>query len=133
MTEDAVLTEDRCGFLADFDRAMMELVKRAGLLDVGEPRLVALHGDDKVLAFERGSFVFVLNFHPSRSYTGYGLDVPSGSYALALDSDEARFGGHARLSPSQVYPTSAPATAEGEPHRIELYLPSRTALVLERR
>jgi len=121
------------GFLADFDRAMMELVKRAGLLDVGEPRLVALHGDDKVLAFERGSFVFVLNFHPSRSYTGYGLDVPSGSYALALDSDEARFGGHARLSPSQVYPTSAPATAEGEPHRIELYLPSRTALVLERR
>lgn len=56
------------------------------------------HNQDKVIAFERGSLLFVFNFHPTKSFEHYRIGTRfEGDHELVLDSDEERFGGHSRL------------------------------------
>ena len=116
-------------FLADFDKAMIELARLVRLLDDPEVRLRVEHGDDKVLGFERAGLLFLFNFHPAKSYTDYAVETAPGEYRLVLDSDAPYFGGHSRLAPNQTY-VSAP-NAAGRP-LLTAYLPSRTALVLQK-
>ena len=81
------------------------------------------------MAWLRGDYLFVFNFHPSTSYEGYGLRVPEGEYELLLNSDDCAFGGFGRVTPAQTFGTIKLAEA----HWVRLYLPSRAALVLRRR
>ncbi len=115
--------------LGDFDRAMVVLARRARLLD--HPRLILRleHEADKLLGCERAGLLFLFNFHPQRSPTDVPVAATAGRYRLALDSDAPAFGGHGRLAPEQVFFT-APGP-DGLP-RLRVYLPARTALVLER-
>jgi 1,4-alpha-glucan branching enzyme len=119
-------------FLADFDRAMLALVHDAGFLRCHAPQLLHVHNDDKVLAFQRGAYVFVSNFHPSSSYTDYGIQVPPGTYELVMDTDEARFGGHNRIAPRQCFQTAAVRGQAAVAVQVLLYMPSRSALVLRK-
>ncbi|MDD5482854.1 MAG: alpha amylase C-terminal domain-containing protein [Kiritimatiellae bacterium] len=114
-------------FLADFDKAMLELAALAGLLENAGPRLAAEHFDDKVLAFERAGLLFVFNFHPHASYPDYALPAFAKEYRLVLDTDAACFGGHGRLTPNQVYFAGIDQTQRAA---IKAYLPARSALVL---
>jgi 1,4-alpha-glucan branching enzyme len=114
-------------FLADFDRAMIELAKLSGLLDDGGLYLAVEHCDDKVLAFRRAGLIFIFNFHPDKSYTDYAIEAFSKEYRLMLDTDSAVFGGYGRVAPNQVY---AANVAGSQRALIKVYLPSRTALVL---
>jgi len=75
--------------------------------------------------------VLVFNFHPTNSVVDYALDVAPGEYRLILDTDEPRFGGQGRLVADQRY-LSEPVTGGGEAHRLQFYLPCRTALVMEK-
>jgi 1,4-alpha-glucan branching enzyme len=86
--------------LARFDRQMIGL---ADLLAAGEPSLLWDHDHDKILAFARAGWVFVFNFHPSRSFFDYGIPAPGGSFRLVLDSDSRHFGGHGRLTVDQLH------------------------------
>jgi 1,4-alpha-glucan branching enzyme len=132
-------------FLADFDREMLALFRAAGVLADSFANRLYVHNDDKVLAFERGGLTLAFNFHPTRSYTDYAIETAPGAFDLAMDTDEPRFGGHARLAPGQRYVTVADSPGQhpllgGAPegrggflsHRLLLYLPCRTALVLRR-
>ena len=119
-------------FLGDFDRAMLDIAKRNRLLETDDPRLLLLHNDDKVFALERGALLFVFNFHPNRSFTDYGIEADGDEYRLLLDTDEARFGGQERLSPGQHYSAIQSAVGRRTRRFIRLYLPARTALVLEK-
>jgi len=114
-------------FLADFDKAMIELAGLARLLEDGSLRLVAEHCDDKVLAFRRAGLLFIFNFHPGKSYTDYAFAAFAKEYRLVLDTDSACFGGHGRVMPNQTYFAKIES---GERALIKAYLPSRTALVL---
>ena len=113
--------------LGDFDAAMLKTAGGA----LGEPERVCAHEGDKVLAFRRGKLLFVFNFNPSQSFTGYGIRVPEGGrWRLALDTDEPRFGGEGRIAPGQTF---TPEVIEEDGARaayVRLYLPARTALVL---
>ncbi len=124
----------RYRFLAEFDKAMLALAGRTGRgLDAAGPKLAMAHTGDQVLAFARGKRVFVFNFNPARSFTDYGVPVAPGNYRLLLDSDSPAFGGHGRVAPGQSY-RSEPVR-EGRRivrHQIKLYLPTRSALVLEK-
>lgn len=128
------LVEDdglRYRFLADFDRAMIDLIKQSGCLRLSQP--LCRHGNelDQVLAFTRDSLLFVFNFHPTRSFTDYGIPAPSGQYQVALATDDSRFGGFARTDQNMIYATSSCAgPATGGTVQLKLYLPSRTAVVL---
>ena len=108
---------------------MMELSGRTRLLDKGGPEFRYEHISDQMLAFERAGLIFVFNFNPSRSVTDYAIPLAPGKYRLLLDSDAREFGGHGRLAPRQVYLTME---AEGHAAAVRLYVPARTALVLER-
>jgi 1,4-alpha-glucan branching enzyme len=114
-----------------FDKEMIKLFQEREVLKSSWPYLLHEHDDDKVIAFHRKGLLFVFNFHSTRSYNDYGIQVPPGAYRMILDSDDAELGGHGRLLPNQVH-QSLKDTAEGAAvWRLFLYLPSRTALVLE--
>ena len=121
--------------LGDFDAAMQNLLTAASGTPAWRkgPQQLCAHDGDKVLAFARGPFLFVFNFHPNTSFTDYGIRVPAkGRYRLVLDTDEATFGGQARLAARQVYVSEEVVDGTDAAEWIRLYLPARTALVLRR-
>ena len=118
--------------MARFDRAMIRLARTWELLGIPAPFLCCLHEADKVLAFSRGDLVFVFNFHPLHSFTGYGIAVPcAGRYRGVLCSDDDIYGGKGRVAPDTTHFTYPVDDAtEGLGQQLLLYLPSRTAVVL---
>jgi len=122
----------RYKFLNNFDAALNNLEETAGWL-AADPGYVSEKDEgDKVIAFQRAGYVFVFNFHPSKSFTDYkiGVDV-SGKYNIVLDSDATEFGGHARRDPAVPAHTFSEGY-NGRRCHMYLYLPSRTAVVLGR-
>ncbi|MFA5205894.1 MAG: alpha amylase C-terminal domain-containing protein [Lentisphaeria bacterium] len=119
----------RYRFLDVFDRAMLHLAADAGLLAAPPAGLLWHHEDDRLLAFARAGLLLVFNFAADRSYADYPIPAPAGSYAVALDTDAAAFGGFARSAPEVVHFTQP----EGDGQVVRLYLPSRSAVVLRRR
>ena len=116
--------------LARFDHDMIELTKQFKLFDSWEPRLLYVHEDHKIIAYERATLIFVFSFHPSLSHTDYCFEVPPGKYQMIFNSDAREYAGGNRLNPNQKHLTFSDAS---EPVRevISLYLPTRTALVLK--
>lgn len=117
--------------LFEFDRLMIDLIKVHDLFSWPDARLLYLHEDDKVVGFERNSLIFVINFHPFRSFPDYQMDAPPGKYQMILHTDEARFGGKDRLEKDQIHFTNYDPKAFKDRNLVSLYLPSRTALVLK--
>ncbi|MCF7854575.1 MAG: alpha amylase C-terminal domain-containing protein [Candidatus Pacebacteria bacterium] len=117
--------------LAEFDRAMLDVCTAFSLLRTSEIQLLWQHRSDQVLAFRRGSLLFLFNFSPGKSYSDYGIPAAPGKYELVLDTDAARFGGHGRITPNQEFFTQPLQNAgESLSNRFKVYLPTRTALVL---
>ncbi len=116
--------------LAEFDRAMLSLDVRFGLL--GDRLVEMIHADEaaKLLFFRRGPLVFAFNFHPTASQAGYRVGVPDAvDYRSILSSDELWFGGHQIVASGETYPKQAMAW-HGRPQSVQLYVPARCALVL---
>jgi 1,4-alpha-glucan branching enzyme len=119
--------------LALFDRDMINMARRVKLIGSNRPHLVLEQNTDRVLAFMRAGLLFVFNFHSTRSHTDYRFEVPPGRYEIILDSDDVKYGGHGRLKKDQGHFT-IPEKKDGQPrHIISLYLPTRTAIVLQHR
>ncbi len=115
--------------IANFDRDMVRLAKRLGIPGTRDLRLLHENNDNKVLAHWRAGCVFAYNFHPSGSWTDYRVFAPEGEYAAVLDSDVKKYAGHGRIEHRGNHFTVP--DDNGTPH-LSLYLPSRTALVLEK-
>ncbi len=118
-------------FLARFDRDMIALTKKFQFLGNSEPHLLYEHSDNKVIIFERCGFLFAFNFHPVNSYPDYRFEAQPGKYQMVLDSDAPQYGGHGRLLTDQEHLTSFDIVADRQFHLLSLYLPTRTALVLQ--
>jgi 1,4-alpha-glucan branching enzyme len=119
--------------LAAFDRDMIALATGRRLFRKDGPVLLHEHGADKVLAFERAGLIFAFNFHPQASYEGYRIGAPAGKYRMVLDSDARAYGGHGRLAPGQEHFSRVEGPGGGGAGgALRLYLPCRTALVLEK-
>lgn len=118
-------------FLASFDREMIALAKKFRLLQAPGPQLRYEHNDDKVLVFERAGLLFAFNFHPQNSYPDYQFEAPAGKYYMVFQSDAPEYGGHHRLEPAQEHVALSGAAKGDTRSFLSLYLPSRTALVLE--
>ena len=122
----------RYRFLNAFDQAMIGLERCYHFMSSGRGYVSRKHDGDKLIAFERGGLVWVFNFHPTQSYTGYRVGVEkAGSYKLILNTDAKEFDGHDRVDPS-VLCQSQEFGFDGHPHSIQVYVPSRVALVLVR-
>ena len=113
--------------LAAWDKAMIQLVPQYPLLSSGPAQQLYLEPTKKVLAYSRGNLIFVFSLHPSDSYEGFAIPVPSaGDYQVVLHSDAPEFGGFDRIDSSLSYSTHAN-------QELLLYLPSRVGMVLWRK
>ena len=119
-------------FLARFDRDMIRLAKACRLFKDRSPQLLHEHGQNQVLAFARAGLLFAFNFHPTVSHRDYAIDAPPGKYRVVLDSDSAEYDGHGRLEADQEHFTRFEEGTHGGRNRLCLYLPTRTALVLQK-
>ena len=117
--------ELRYKHLADFDQAMMALAGNHRVLEHEWPYKHFEHVADQVLAFERAGLLFIFNFNPTKSFEGYRISCRSGTYRVALSTDDSEFGGFNRIAKDLTYSATPDASA------ITLYLPARTAVVLE--
>ncbi len=114
-------------YLNAFEKAMVEKAKKYRTLNSQDKQLY-LSNDQKIMAYRKGKAVYVFNFHPHNSYDGFFLPLQeAGSYKVTLSTDDYCFGGQGRVW-HQTYET----TEENGVPGIRFYLPSRTAVILEK-
>ena len=92
----------RYSFLGEFDKAMIGLMRRYGVLASGFAYNHLMDEMNKTIVYShRGDLLFVFNWHPQRSIPGYEVPVPApGRYRIVLSSDAKRFGGYGRIDES---------------------------------
>ncbi|MFV0366368.1 MAG: alpha amylase C-terminal domain-containing protein [Mangrovibacterium sp.] len=121
--------ELRFHLLNDFEKEMIHWLRNNQLLDTPEVYCRFENKGDQVIAIERGDYLLVFNFNPSQSFTGYGIPLDNSKWNVLFDSDEERFGGQGRIT-HQTYQTHYEKNSKL--NYLDLYIPSRTALVLKR-
>lgn len=91
-----------------------------------------MHEKDKLIVFEKGDLLFVFNFHPSTSFEHYRIGTKWNSeHIILLDSDQEEFGGKDRLKYGhENYFPIINDKWMNRPNYIQLYIPSRTVIVL---
>jgi 1,4-alpha-glucan branching enzyme len=120
-------------YLADFDAAMIALIRSVKDYQSLPIQKVWDNEGDQILAYMRGDWVFVFNFSPTRSFTDYGFLTPRGKYSVVLNTDDPRFGGYGLTDDTIEHLTQYDGLYEGEKKEwLKLYVPARTAMVLKR-
>lgn len=118
-------------YLAAFDRQMVSLIRKHGILHAGYGRQLNMDEENKTMVFEKGNLVFVFNFHVQKSLFDYAFNVPEhGVYRLILNSDNIAVGGHGRIDESMDYFTT-PDPMNDAPV-LKIYNVNRTAQVFEK-
>jgi 1,4-alpha-glucan branching enzyme len=115
--------------LGKFDKTMLSILFKEGKRKnkLGEYNYINVHDDDHVLSFMRDDLLFVFNFHPVKSYTGYAIPADLGEYDIFLDTDDVKYGGFGRVDDDLVY------NSNGNGGKVRLYLPARVGLVLRKK
>ena len=122
----------RYGGMGAFDAAMQALDTGYHILPDKLIEQLLLHEDTRQLVYRRGQTVFVVNLHPTESYTGLRIPVPDATdYRLILNSDDLSFSGAGRgdKSGEGVYPVQS-VGMYGRDQSLQIYLPSRSIQVL---
>ena len=124
----------RYAFLADFDEAMVELVKENKILSDGYPYNLLMDEENKTMVYSHRDLIFVFNWHPTAAIPDYELPVhEAGKYKVVLSSDEKRFGGLARQEQGEEHFTFNVEGEDGTLYpRLKIYNTSRTAIVLKK-
>ncbi|KAI8096943.1 1,4-alpha-glucan-branching enzyme GBE1 [Halteromyces radiatus] len=122
----------RYKYLNEWDRGMQLTEEKYGWLHSSQAYVSRKHEGDKVIVFERAGVIFLFNFHPTQSYTDYRVGTGfSGKYKVVLNSDDKQYLGHGRVDPKCEYFTTS-GDWDNRSNWIQVYLPTRTALVLAR-
>ena len=87
--------------LLKFDHDMIHLLASQKILKSQDTYLRQLHEDNKLIAFERGEFLFIFNFHANNSLVDYPVSSYHSVYVLALDTDRKEYGGYDRITKEQ--------------------------------
>lgn len=127
----------RYKFLFNFDAEMLHLDTKYGILNSAQAYVSLKHEGDKVVVFERAGLLFVFNFHHSNSFPDFkvGVETP-GDYQIVLNSDTEANGGFSRIndttdSGEKLVFTTRPERWNDRLNALFIYIPSRTALVLQ--
>ena len=118
-------------YLNLFDARMIEAIEQVKNFNKTPLQEIWHNDDDQILAFERGNLLFVFNFSPTKSFTDYGLLVPTGTYNIILNTDAKCFGGN-ELNDDSIthFTTYDPLYVKEHKEWLKLYIPARTAMVL---
>ncbi|MGI6524117.1 MAG: alpha-amylase family glycosyl hydrolase [Bdellovibrionota bacterium] len=118
-------------YLGEFDRALLDFIKQRDLFKHGGAQYLSSHVENQTLSYARGGAIFVLSFNPSQSFVHFRTPLPQGSplkdYEIIFDSDDKRFLGNGRIDKSYKIPVTK---VSDNCYELELYLPTRTGLVL---
>ncbi len=119
--------------LGEFDKAMIELITSVPHFNKIPLEMIWNNEGDKVLAYQRGSFIFVFNFNGVKSFTDYGILAEKGIYTTVLNSDNPKFGGFNLIDESlEHFTLKEPIDPSGK-EWLKLYIPARTAFVLRKK
>ncbi len=118
--------------LAMFDAAMLRRFAEERALFGTVPRAFTIDDAAKTLVLGRGPLVVAVNWHSTHSHVDYAVTVPPGEYRMLLNTDAPEFGGQGRITPDQCIQALPEVVGKEQHHRIRLYLPARTAVVLKR-
>lgn len=120
-------------YLGDFDEAMLSTLKSEKNIQKTPVQEVWHNDGDQILAYTRGSLLFVFNFSPNQSFTDYGFIVPQGAYEVVLNTDNKAFGGFGLSDDSVKHLTNYDPIYEKDGKGwLKLYIPARSALVLRK-
>ncbi|MCJ1374564.1 alpha-1,4-glucan branching enzyme [Loxospora ochrophaea] len=120
----------RYKFLNEFDSRMQWTEQKYGWLHSAQAHVSLINESDKVIVFERAGLLWIFNFHPSQSFADYRVGVEeSGTYQIVLDTDDSAFGGFGRNAKGTRFFTT-PFEWNGRKNFIQVYVPTRTAIVL---
>lgn len=115
------------GWLGDFDKDMIKLTKENRIFDQRMADLLLMKKMEQTIVFYRQGLIFAFNFNPSKSLTNMLVPVPNNAdYTVALCSDDFKYGGNGLVA-HMIYPVKK----FNNQYFVELYIPSRTAIVLK--
>ena len=115
-------------WIANFDEAMLKLFAGRRLYEPESTRFLWIDEEKKILCFRKAGLLFAFNFHPTDSRQDTFLPAPAGTkWRTFFSTDQAEFGGENRIDEKYVYTSEQ----EGDSAGFRVYLPCRTALVLE--
>jgi 1,4-alpha-glucan branching enzyme len=118
--------------LGVFDRDMITLIKSVPEFNEQAIHQLWNNESDLVLAYQRANLIFVFNFNGVKSFTDYGILADKGSYKVVLNTDNAQYGGFNLVDESIEHITLPQPTHESGREWLMLYLPARSAMVLEK-
>lgn len=122
------LAENEClkyQWLGDFDKAMLDFVKKTKVMQSAPAWLLNVDEDNKTIVFERNNLIFVFNWG-QKSLPGYIINVKqTGDYEIVFSTDEKRFGGFENIDESAVFPSEK----NGDAVTMKIYNVARTAAV----
>ncbi len=122
-----------------FDKAMVELLRKNLHMVKDEngthlPWVYTLWDNegDQVVAYRRDNLIFVFNWNGQKSFSDYGILAAEGKYRVVLNTDAKEFAGFG-LSDDSIEHFTQPDPLYKKDHKgwLKLYLPARSAVVLE--
>ena len=124
LAEDPAL---RYRYLLAFEKATVAWMRKQRLF--GKPhQQLFLDNGAKTLVYRKGKALIACNLHPTASYEGFFVPTGAeGTFRVTASTDDLCFGGQGRVW-HQIYETQIRDGRTG----IYLYLPNRTAVILER-
>ncbi|MBR5868276.1 MAG: alpha amylase C-terminal domain-containing protein [Clostridia bacterium] len=118
-------------WLANFDRDMVNHVKRRRIHGGTKPRNLWFDYQNNLLIFERAGDIYLFNLHPTKSLDGVFVHchlTGEGKYKVVFSTDDAAYGGGERIGKRRTYRPEHDMLGFG----FKIYLPCRTAIVLRR-
>lgn len=120
-------------YLGDFDNAMLKLLRSTQDITKYPVQEIWHHDSDQILAYSRGTLLFVFNFSPTQSYEGYGFMVPEGAYDVVLNTDNVKYAGNGLADDEVRHLTNFdPLLKRDGKGWLKLYIPARSAVVLRK-
>lgn len=112
-------------WLGDFDKAMLDFVKRSKVMQAAQAWLLNADEEHKTIVFERNNYIFVFNWG-QQSIPNYTINVKkTGDYRIVFSTDEQCFGGYGNIDKNTVFPSEI---IDNQIY-MKIYNVSRTAVV----
>lgn len=114
-------------WLGDFDKAMLDFVKKTKVMQAFPAWLLDADEENKTIVFERNNLVFVFNWG-QKSLPDYKVMLKqTGDYKIILTSDDKCFGGFGNIDKNAVFPSEK----NGDEITMKIYNVARTCTVYQ--
>merc|ERR1711988_1988534 len=113
----------------NFERAMNFMEEEYQVISDMHQYVSKKCNKDKMIVYEKGPCVIVINMHPCNSYSDYRVGCLHGvEYKIVLNSDREEFGGWSNVNEEAQF-FAEDYGVDGRPHSLMVYAPSRTVVV----